>query len=117
MGGHLAYIKNEDDLNAILGQLSSTSLRYVWVGGTTSIASDGSITTSWLDGESLDYINDNNLWFPNEPSGVDYNNPSAPYEPYVMLWQIDGQWSFNDNSDAAVSCYKSYRIGYVCEFD
>lgn len=117
MGGHLAYIKNEDDLNEILSQVSSTSLRYLWVGGTTSFASDGSLTASWLDGESLDYINDNNLWFENEPSGIDYNDPSHPYEPYIMLWQINGQWSFNDNSDVAVTCYKSYRIGYVCEFD
>jgi len=117
IGGHLAYIKSEDDLNEILSQVSSTSLRYLWVGGTTSFDSDGSITASWLDGEGLDYINDNNLWFSNEPSGIDYNDPSHPYEPYVMLWQINGQWSFNDNSDAAVSCYKSYRIGYVCEFN
>ena len=34
-----------------------------------------------------------------------------------MLWKIKDVWSFNDNSNACLKEYKSYRIGYICEID
>lgn len=117
MGGHLAYITCKEDYDAIVGELGSTSLKFVWLGGNSSINSNGTVSTSWLNGESLDYINQNGLWYNKEPSGRDYADPNAPVEPYLMLWLIDGKWSMNDNSNRAVEVYKSYRLGYVCQID
>lgn len=117
MGGHLAYITCAEDYNEILRQLSSTSLKFIWLGGTTSISSNGNVSATWLNGEGLDYINNNNLWYKNEPSGRDYSDSNMPYEPYIMLWQIDDKWSFNDNSNLVIQYYKDYRIGYICEID
>ncbi|MGN0629727.1 MAG: lectin-like protein [Ruminococcus sp.] len=117
MGGHLAYITCKEDYDAIVGELGSTSLKFVWLGGNSSINSNGTVSTSWLNGDSLDYINQSGLWYNKEPSGRDYSDPNAPVEPYLMLWLIDGKWSMNDNSNRAVEVYKSYRLGYVCQID
>ncbi len=115
-GGHLTYITCEDDYNAILSKLSATELHYLWVGATTTI-SDNKVYASWLDGTSLDFINDNNLWYPEEPSGRDMTSNEKNIEPYVMLWNIKGEWTFNDNSDISLETYKKKYFGYVCEFE
>ena len=65
----------------------------------------------------MTYINENNLWFNGEPSGYDPKASNYDYEPYIMLWNIKEQWSFNDNSDVALDTYKHEYFGYICEFD
>ena len=115
-GGHLAYITCQEDYDKILSKLSSTELRYLWVGATTTI-SENDVYASWLDGTSLDFINNNNLWYPGEPSGRDVTSNEKNIEPYVMLWNIKGEWSFNDNSDISLETYKKKYFGYICEFE
>lgn len=117
MGGHLAYVTCEEDMDAILAQLEGKDLKYVWLGGTSTINSDDEVETEWLNGESLDYVDDNGLWYGYEPSGKDWTDPNTPLEPYIMLWNVDGYWSFNDNSNRVLDFYKTYRIGYVCQID
>ena len=98
-GGHLAYITSEEDWAKVINALNGTGLKYVWLGGTTSISADETrITATWLDGSSMDYIYE-------------------PLEPYILLWNVNDVWSLNDSSDAVLSCYKHEQIGYVCEFD
>ena len=65
----------------------------------------------------LTFIDENDLWYPGEPSGRDLTSEEHAVEPYVMLWKIKDVWSFNDNSNACLKEYKSYRIGYICEID
>ena len=117
-GGHLAYITSEEDWAKVINALNGTGLKYVWLGGTTSISADETrITATWLDGSSMDYIYDANHWFANEPSGRDFSSADKPLEPYILLWNVNDVWSLNDSSDAVLSCYKHEQIGYVCEFD
>ena len=117
-GGHLAYITGEEDWAKVINALNGTGLKYVWLGGTTSISADETrITATWLDGSSMDYIYDANHWFANEPSGRDFSSADKPLEPYILLWNVNDVWSLNDSSDAVLSCYKHEQIGYVCEFD
>lgn len=117
-GGHLAYITSDEDWNQAISVLSGTGLRYVWLGGSTTISADGAlISASWLDGSNLDYINNARLWYPNEPSGWDNSDPAHPLEPYIMLWYVDNYWSLNDTSNDVLKYYKPERIGYLCEFD
>ena len=117
-GGHLAYITSDEDWTKVINALNGTGLKYVWLGGTTSISADETrITATWLDGSSMDYIYDANHWFANEPSGRDFSSADKPLEPYILLWNVNDVWSLNDSSDAVLSCYKHEQIGYVCEFD
>ena len=51
--GHLAYITCQEDYDTILFKLSSTELRYLWVGATTT-TSENDVYASWLDGIALD---------------------------------------------------------------
>lgn len=117
-GGHLAYITSDDDWNQAISVLSGTGLRYVWLGGSTYISRDGStITASWLNGSNLNYIDNANHWYPNEPSGWDNSSPEHSLEPYILLWYVDDYWSLNDTSNDILKYYKPERIGYLCEFD
>lgn len=117
-GGHLAYITSDEDWNQAISVLSGTGLRYVWLGGSTYISRDGStITASWLNGSNLNYIDNANHWYPNEPSGWDNSSPEHSLEPYILLWYVDDYWSLNDTSNDILKYYKPERIGYLCEFD
>lgn len=117
-GGHLAYITSDEDWNQAISVLSGTGLRYVWLGGSTYISNDGStITASWLNGSNLNYIDNANHWYPNEPSGWDNSSPEHSLEPYILLWYVDDYWSLNDTSNDILKYYKPERIGYLCEFD
>ncbi|MCR4647078.1 MAG: hypothetical protein K5695_17000 [Oscillospiraceae bacterium] len=115
-GGHLAYITSREELESILTEANKTDLRFLWVGGRTTI-SGNTVQAAWLDGTPLTYINENDLWYPGEPSGRDMTADDHVIEPYVMLWKIKDVWSFNDNSNVCLKEYKSYRIGYICEVD
>ena len=114
-GGHLAYIKSESDWNAVMDAIkkADSGLSYLWVGGQTTIGSDGkTVTAKWSDGSSTSYLDSAKLWFGHEPSGKD----GSTLEPYMMLWNPGSGWSFNDNSDSCVGIYASGTIGYVCQF-
>ena len=115
-GGHLAYITSQEELDKILAAANQTELKFLWVGATTTLYGDD-VTVQWTDGSPLDFINDNGLWYPGEPSGRDMTADVHTIEPYVMLWKIKDVWSFNDNSDLCLKEYKSERFGYICEYD
>ena len=92
---------------------ADSGLSYLWVGGQTTINSDGeTVTAKWSDGSSTSYLDSAKLWFGHEPSGKD----GSTLEPYMMLWNPGSGWSFNDNSDSCVGIYASGTIGYVCQF-
>jgi hypothetical protein len=119
-GGHLATISGEDDYQQILTLLQDTNLRYVWLGGTMETTPSGdaiAVRASWIDGSSISYTFENNLWYVGEPSGGDYISGQYVAEPYIMLWKINDVWSLNDNSDAALDCYRQEYIGYICAYD
>lgn len=113
-GGHLAYIKSAEDYNSVMEAVraADASLSYLWVGGQTTITSNG-VIAKWNDGSSTSYLDSAGLWFGHEPSGKDGDIT----EPYMMLWNPGGGWSFNDNSDSCVDIYASGTMGYICEFD
>ena len=117
-GGHLAYITSDEDWNQAISVLSGTGLRYVWLGGSTYSANDGSsITASGVNVINLRYIDNARHWYPNEPSGWDNSSPEHSLEPYILLWYVDDYWSLNDTSNDILKYYKPERIGYLCEFE
>lgn len=115
-GGHLAYIKTDEDFKAITAELAKTGLKFVWVGAKSETAA-GVTFGRWIDNSAMTYVYDNSLWFDGEPSGWDRTSDYYTPEPDVMLWYVKDKWSFNDNSEAALDAYKPEYIGYICEFD
>ncbi len=116
LGGHLAYIKTKAQYDAIISELDAKDIKYVWVGG-LSFENGGKLTTKWLDDTPTSFIDDNGLWFPGEPSGKDNTSSSKVNEPFLMLWKIKDDWSFNDSSDMSLSLFKKQYFGFVCELD
>ena len=115
-GGHLAYVKSGGDYSDITERAFVSGKKFLWVGGTTSI-SGSTVTAKWLDGSDTSFLDESYCWFTGEPSGRDNSSADKILEPYMMLWYVKGNWSFNDNSNAALDAYKPETMGYVCQYD
>ena len=104
MGGHLMTISNEDEFNQAVSIANDKGATYVWV-GCHRVGSE----LVWENGESIDYYR----WDVNEPSLYD----GAIKEDYVMLWNHNGQWCYNDSRDNLLDESAGYsgRIAYICE--
>ena len=104
MGGHLVTIADEDEFNEIASLANDKGATYIWIG---CHRSDG--TLIWENGESVDYYR----WDYNEPSYYDGNIQ----EDYVMLWNHNGAWCYNDSrSDLLEESYEySGKIAFICE--
>lgn len=114
LGGHLAVIRNETELNSIISMAEEMGVSYVWLGAQR----DASGNMKWVTGESIDYY----PWDINEPSYKDAYDGTA--EDYLMLWNVSfgkhSGWAYNDSRSDPAGDYPgvySGKIAYICEFD
>ncbi len=110
-GGHLATITSQDEMNQLVQMAENSGLSYLWIGGYTSVDSSGAFG-HWVTGEPFNYA----CWFPGEPSRNDLDGTP---EMYLLLWKIEGNWSWNDERDDPITdmSYFSGNMGYICEYE
>lgn len=112
-GGHLATITSQSEMDQLSALAQQAGLKYVWLGGYTSVR-DGYAFGHWVTGEPFDYT----AWYPGEPSRTDEDGTP---EMYLMLWNVEGVWSWNDqrNDPAGETGFKSFKgaTGYICEYE
>lgn len=107
MGGYLAVISSEEELERIVDLAENYGVSRVWIG---CHRENGQLV--WENGEQVDFYR----WGEGEPSVYDYGD--GVYEDYVMLWDFYG-WVYNDNRNAPFIDYPgaySGQMAYVCEF-
>lgn len=112
-GGHLATITSQDEMNRLTTMADQAGLKYIWIGGYTSVR-DGQAFGHWMTGEPFDFA----AWYPGEPSRNDLDGTP---EFYLMMWNVSGQWSWNDQRDDVVSGtgldYFRGKMGYIIEYE
>ena len=111
MGGHLAVIHNQEDLDRIIDLARRNNIRFIWIG--CQRMSDGAL--HWVNGDSIDFY----VWADGEPSLIGSGGES---ENYIMLWNtkedLSGEWVYNDvGNNPALEYASTYsgRIGYIME--
>ena len=114
MGGHLATITSQSEMDTLTKMLEDNDLKYAWLGGYTSYDENDNVYGHWVTGEDFSY----EAWTVNEPSRVDADGVS---EWYIMLWYLPdyGGWSWNDQRNypfpANVKLEKS--AAFICEYE
>lgn len=111
MGGHLAVITDLDEYNEIVSLASERGIPNLWI-GLYRIGGDN----VWVTGEETDFV----AWDleAGEPSFTD-SYDDVP-EDYVMLWNHNGGWYYNDSREDPVADYAwvySGAIGFICEYE
>lgn len=114
MGGHLATITSQDEMDRLVQMAEAAGVKYVWLGGTTSHDDAGNVFGHWVTGEEFTY----QAWSVGEPSRVDLDGTE---EWYIMLWNIPslGGWAWNDqrNDPAAAVVSMAKDMAFICEFE
>ncbi|MBQ6420375.1 MAG: VWA domain-containing protein [Clostridia bacterium] len=116
-GGHLATITSQAEMEQVSALAENSGLKYLWIGGYTSIRNNAAYG-HWITGEDFSY----SAWYPGEPSR---NDRDGTPEAYLMLWRVEGVWSWNDQRndvDTAARTdtrlkYFIGKMGYVCEYE
>ena len=110
-GGHLATLTSQAEMDKVAKMCRKEGVKYCWIGGYTSIR-NGSAFGHWITGEPFQFT----AWYPGEPSR---NDKDGTAEFYLMLWNVDGEWSWNDQRNDVVADYDYFKgiIGYVCEYE
>lgn len=112
-GGHLITITSQDEMNQAIALAEGAGLRFVWMGGYTSIRNDVAYG-HWITGEPFEF----QPWYPGEPSRTDEDGAD---EMYLMLWQVNDEWSWNDQRNDPVGEtgleYFKGKTGYICEYE
>ncbi|MBQ8913045.1 MAG: VWA domain-containing protein [Lachnospiraceae bacterium] len=112
-GGHLITITSQEEMDQAVALAEGANLRFIWMGGYTSVRNDDAYG-HWITGESFEFT----AWYPGEPSRTDKDGAD---EMYLMLWQVEGEWSWNDQrNDPAKDTGLSYfqgKVGYICEYE
>ena len=111
-GGHLITITSQQEMNMASQMAQAAGLKYVWMGGYTMINGNTAFG-HWVTGEDFSQYT---AWYPGEPSRNDLDGTS---EMYLMLWCVDGVWSWNDqrNDPARDFSYFSGKTGYIIEYE
>lgn len=114
MGGHLATITSQAEMDQIVALAEAQDVKYLWLGGYTSYDDAGNVFGHWVTGEAFTF----QAWSANEPSRQDQDGTE---EWYIMLWNIPslGGWCWNDqrNDPASAVTYMAPSMGFVCEFE
>ena len=109
-GGHLATITTQEEMDKLVAMTDAAGIKNAWIGGYTSVR-DGKAFGHWVTGEAFDFAK----WYPGEPSR---NDKDGTPEFYLVLWNVKGEWSFNDERDDMVSQkYLKGKCGYICEYE
>ena len=110
-GGHLVTITSQEEMDRIAAMAENAGLKYIWMGGYTSVR-NGAAYGHWTTGEPFVFA----PWYPGEPSRNDLDG--VP-EFYLIFWNVEGVWSFNDERDDVAADLATYRgkMGYVIEYE
>lgn len=112
-GGHLATVTSQEEMNRLTSMADQQGLKYIWIGGYTSVR-NGQAFGHWMTGEPFDFT----AWYPGEPSRNDLDGTP---ESYVMMWNVNGQWSWNDQRDDVITGtgldYFRGKMGYIIEYE
>ena len=107
-GGQLATVSSEEELETIIRLAQEAGFDRVWIGAHRV---DGEIV--WESGENVSFYR----WDNGEPSYTDGGDGAT--EDYVMLWEHNGKWVYNDSRENPLTdFYGMYggRTGYVIEY-
>lgn len=118
MGGHLATVTTKEEESEIIAMAEAQGVSYIWLGGRTDVDGNGNVTARWITGEDFDAGYQN--WMTGEPSGMDKGDKgNNVIESYLMLWNIKGAWSWNDQRNDPLSVVNSMKgkTGFVCEYE
>lgn len=111
MGGHLVTISSQEEMNTVVSMAQNEGVKYVWLGGYTTIDGDGRSTAYWVTGEPFTF----SVWYKGGPSGYDLDGTR---EDCLLLWYLDDYgWTWNDsrNDPLSFNAYKG-RLAFVCEY-
>lgn len=110
-GGHLVTLTSPAEMDEIVRMCENAGMKYCWIGGYTSVRRNIAFG-HWITGESFNFTS----WYPGEPSRNDLDGTP---EFYLMLWNVEGVWSWNDQRNDVVADYDYFKgvIGYVCEYE
>ena len=111
-GGHLITITSENEMSIAEDLANDAGLKYIWLGGYTSVKYDNAYG-HWVTGEDFSqYTN----WYEGEPSR---NDSDGTPEMYLMMWQVDGEWSWNDERNDPMSEFEFFtgKSGYIIEYE
>lgn len=106
LGGRLAVITSQDQLEDICALAEEAGVSRLWIG---CHRVDGVFT--WEGGESVSFYS----WAAGEPTGTDSYDGAA--EDYVMLWNHNG-WAYNDSRNDPMAEFGDVyggTMGYVVE--
>ena len=111
MGGTLASVDSQEELDAIIAMAAEKGAQFVWLGSYRG--SDG----MWYDlnGDTLSFA----VWDAGEPSAIDADGTR---EDYLLLWYRPalGSWTYNDMRNDPISVLPatySGKVAYVCMFE
>jgi len=114
MGGHLAVIHNQAELNAVISMAEQMGASYVWLGAKRNTPGG---EMEWVTGEKIDFYD----WDLNEPSYKD--GYDGTLEDHLLLWKVSfgdhSGWKYNDSRGDLYRSYPSIfggKIAYICEF-
>ena len=111
-GGHLATITSPEEMQQLSSMAGSAGVKYCWIGGYTSIRGNAAFG-HWITGEPFSYT----AWYPGEPSR---NDTDGTEEFYLMLWNVEGSWSWNDQRNNVFDTglpYFTGAVGYIVEYE
>lgn len=111
MGGHLVTISSQEEMNTVVAMAQNEGVKYVWLGGYTTVDADGRSTAYWVTGEPFTFA----VWYKGGPSGYDLDGTR---EDCLLLWYLDDYgWTWNDsrNDPLSFNAYKG-RLAFVCEY-
>jgi len=106
-GGYLVTINTSEELQQVIDLANQAGFDRVWIGAHRV---DGNLV--WESGEDNVFYQ----WDTGEPSYTDSGDGAA--EDYVMLWQRNGNWVYNDSRENPLTnFYGMYggHIGFVVE--
>ncbi len=113
LGGHLMTITSAEEMETAIALAAEHAAAYTWIGGYTTIESDGTVSGQWITGEVMDYTN----WADGEPSGADRD---GTVESCMMLWNVPslGGWTWNDQRpDPIADGFFSGQLAFICEWE
>ncbi len=112
MGGHLATITSQDEMDQIIALAEENDCKYIWLGGYTSYDYDGHVFGHWVTGEDFSF----QAWGDGQPSRQDLDGTP---EWYIMLWYVHNKWMWNDQRDdpASVSAALNQNMCFICEYE
>ena len=112
LGGHLATVRNDAQLNEIISLVEQEGAKFIWLGASRSSADN---TWYYVTGEQMTY----GVWDTNEPSAFD--GDGTP-ENCLLMWHSRSRdmWCFNDTRNDPISVLPrtySGKTAYICQFD